>query len=200
MPIAKSPSLQKEIDNYKKLRSPSLNGCGNLIDTFKENDRLYMVIPQFGKNLEQLKQKCNGRFSLKTSLMLTLQMLERIKYIHDCGLLHGDIKPKNFLIGFGKLKHKLYLIDFELAQPFMSEGKHIKKVAKDHIDGTLRFLSVSANQGWPIARRDELESLLYCSIYFMKGDLPWVNLTHQNFLDAYEQIRKLKQLTEETIC
>lgn len=82
----------------------------------------------------------------------------------------------------------------------MSEGKHIKKVAKDHIDGTLRFLSVSANQGWPIARRDELESLLYCSIYFMKGDLPWVNLTHQNFLDAYEQIRKLKQLTEETIC
>lgn len=112
------------------------------------------MIPQFGHNIEQLKQKCNGRFSLKTSLMLGLQMLERIKYVHECGLLHGDIKPENFLIGLTKLKHKLFLIDFELAHPYMVEGKHIKMVKRDHIDGTLRFLSVAVNQGIPLSRRD----------------------------------------------
>jgi len=56
---------------------------------------------------------CGGRFSLKTTLMIGLQMLERIQFIHDNGFLHGDVKPNNFIMGkTGKLKHKLYMVDF----------------------------------------------------------------------------------------
>lgn len=52
-----------------------------------------MAMPYFSNNLEQYKQKCGGRFSLKTTLMLTLQMLDRVRYVHSLGLVHGDIKP-----------------------------------------------------------------------------------------------------------
>jgi serine/threonine protein kinase len=56
---------------------------------------------------------CGGRLSLKTVIMLGLQILDRIEYIHENGFLHGDIKPSNFMIGkIGKLKHKVYLADF----------------------------------------------------------------------------------------
>lgn len=103
-------------------------------------------------------------------------------------------------MGLGKLKHKVFLIDFELSRKFMENGEHIKPIERDHIDGTLRFISLSANQGLPIVRRDDLESLLYCALYFMKGDLLWTSTGHTMFLEAYDHIRKLKQSDEETIC
>lgn len=112
MPLTNSERLQNEIVNYKALVSASLNGVAHVVDSFKFDGRLYMVLPYFSHNLEEYKQKCNGRFSLKTTLMLTLQMLERIRYVHSLGLVHGDIKPENFLMGLGKLKHKVFLIDF----------------------------------------------------------------------------------------
>ena len=59
--------------------------------------------------------------------MVGLQMLERIEFIHENGFIHGDIKPSNFLMGFsGKLRHKVYLVDFELSQPYLANGKHIE--------------------------------------------------------------------------
>ena len=85
-----------------------------------------MVFEELGLNIEQLRIMCGGRFSLKTTLMVALQMLERIEYLHTNGFLHGDIKPSNFLIGkTGKLKHKLYMVDFELSETFSNNGVHV---------------------------------------------------------------------------
>ena len=44
--------------------------------------------------------------------MIGIQIIDRIEYIHSLGILHGDIKPINFLVGVNKQKHKLYLVDF----------------------------------------------------------------------------------------
>ncbi|MCL4116824.1 UNVERIFIED_CONTAM: hypothetical protein GTU68_014476, partial [Idotea baltica] len=88
-------------------------GFPEIKEGFREDNRLYIVFQELGHNLEHLRKVCGGRFSLKTTLMLGLQMLERIEYLHSCGYLHGDIKPSNFIIGkTGKLKHKVYMVDF----------------------------------------------------------------------------------------
>lgn len=66
-----------------------------------------------GPNVENLRQQCGGRFSLKTTLMIGVQILDRLQYLHENGFLHCDIKPDNFVTGVApKLKHKIFLVDF----------------------------------------------------------------------------------------
>ena len=50
--------------------------------------------------------------------MIGLEMLKLIKFIHERGVLHRDIKPDNFLTGRGHNANKIYMIDFGLAKKY----------------------------------------------------------------------------------
>ena len=69
-----------------------------------------------GPSLENLFQKFNKKFSLKTACMVGIQMIDRIEFIHSRKIIHRDIKPDNFVIGRGKLSHVVYILDFGLAK------------------------------------------------------------------------------------
>ncbi len=53
-----------------------------------------------------------GRFTLKSVLMVGVQMVERVEVVHSKGYVHGDVQPGNFVVGSGKMQHKIYLVDF----------------------------------------------------------------------------------------
>ena len=50
------------------------------------------------------------------------QSLERLKEIHDKGIIHRDMKPENLVIGY-KGKKYIYLIDFGLSKLLTGEKK-----------------------------------------------------------------------------
>jgi len=52
-----------------------------------------MIMDLLGPSLEELFQKCNKKFDLKTVVMIGIQIIERLKYMHKKKFIHRDIKP-----------------------------------------------------------------------------------------------------------
>jgi casein kinase 1 len=71
--------------------------------------------------------------------------------------LHRDVKPDNFVIGYGKKASKIYLIDFGLAKKYVNkDGTHIPYKDNKNLTGTARFASLNTHLGIEQGRRDDL--------------------------------------------
>ena len=60
-----------------------------------------MVIEYLGPSLDDLFKYCGRKLTVKTSLMVGEQMINRIEQMHKSEYIHRDIKPDNFMIGTG---------------------------------------------------------------------------------------------------
>jgi serine/threonine protein kinase len=134
--------------------------------------------------------------------MIGEQMLTRIEYCHSRAILHRDIKPDNFVIGQGSKQHKVYIIDFGLAKKFIGrDSTHIPYKEGKSLTGTARYASVNTHLGFEQSRRDDLESLGYLMLYFLRGSLPWQNMRANNKKEKYQKIMEKKLgTTIESLC
>lgn len=108
-------------------------------------------------------------------------MVRAIEGMHDFGYLHRDIKPSNFAMGLnGEAKDWCFLIDFGLARRFTLPNGDIR-TARDSAGfrGTARYASINSHLSKELARRDDMWSMFYLIIEFMKGSLPWSNIENK---------------------
>ena len=187
----KNPQLKHEysvLEQLNKHDSQPNNIVGS--DTFTGVPKVYyfdrlehkynfMVMEFLGPSLGDLFQLKERNFGMETVLMLTIQILTRIEYIHEKGFLHRDIKPENFVIGLNDKSNLVYLIDYGLSKRYKDKnsGQHIPYRENKQLVGTVRYASINAHLGIEQSRRDDLEGIGYVLVYFYLGRLPWQNKT-----------------------
>ncbi|OAY82356.1 Casein kinase I isoform delta-like [Ananas comosus] len=197
----KHPQLLYESKLYRIL----LGGTGipNVRWFGVEGDYNVLVMDLLGPSLEDLFNFCSRKLSLKTVLMLADQMINRVEFVHSKSFLHRDIKPDNFLMGLGRRANQVYIIDFGLAKKYRdtSTHQHIPYRENKNLTGTARYASVNTHLGIEQSRRDDLESLGYVLMYFLRGSLPWQGLKAGTKKQKYEKISEKKVATSiEALC
>ncbi|KAI4335276.1 hypothetical protein L6164_013938 [Bauhinia variegata] len=197
----KHPQLLYESKLYRILQGGT--GIPNVRWFGVEGDYNVLVMDLLGPSLEDLFNFCSRKLSLKTVLMLADQMINRVEFIHSKSFLHRDIKPDNFLMGLGRRANQVYCIDFGLAKKYRDSTthQHIPYRENKNLTGTARYASMNTHLGIEQSRRDDLESLGYVLMYFLRGSLPWQGLKAGTKKQKYEKISEKKVSTSiEALC
>ena len=165
-----------------------------------------LILERLGSNLGVIMSKLpNKKYSMKSALMIINQSLERLKLIHEKGIIHRDMKPENLCIGYKGKEKNIYLIDFGLSKIINNDKKNqcfLLNIKKEKIViGTVRYISMNAHLGNEQYKKDDLESLAYMMIYFIKGELPWQNLKAKSRKEKYTKIyQKKKHTVNSELC
>ncbi|VDB90032.1 unnamed protein product [Peniophora sp. CBMAI 1063] len=137
-----------------------------------------MVIPLLGPSLHALNE-AQGGLRLMTILGFALDCITILEGIHDRGVIHGDVSPKNILLARplrngsptnGEIggSNKLVIVDFGSSRKLEA----IRPLPTYAPIGT--FIFGSHNDGYYTpSPYDDLESLSYVVMFLLAGSLPW---------------------------
>jgi serine/threonine protein kinase len=190
-----APQLPNEHKMYMALAG--MDGIPNIYGLYDYGKSRILAMDQMGPSLESLFKRCDKQFSLKTVLMIGDQMLRIIEWVHSCGVLHRDIKPQNFLVGRGQFRNKIFLIDFGVSAPYLDPRTHEHQIYTrgNGLVGTAYYVSINTHLGDQQSRRDDLESIAYLLIRFLRGKLPWQVFHDMPPDERNEKIAQLKMQT-----
>lgn len=98
-------NIKNEIEILEKIKhQPYL--C-DLLTTFEKEDQMYLKFNKYYCNLFQYKKPLNQN----EILLISLQVLESLEYLHFKGIIHCDLKPENIMFETSNCK-KIRIIDF----------------------------------------------------------------------------------------
>ena len=107
-----------------------------------------------GQNLNVMaRNRPNGRFELRETIHVGLDVLDALAYAHQQGVIHNDITPRNILIN---QRNEIKLCDFGLSR---LTDLQVRQSSKKTILGTAAYISPERLQGKAVDVRSDLYSL-----------------------------------------
>ena len=217
-------NIKKEIGYTRQLQNKQ--GFPTIYYTCVYDKKNIIVESLLGPSLDKLFKYCGRKFPLKTVCIIGKEMVKRLETMHEKGILHRDLKPNNLTWGnfnssynditninstnsinniYNKLDiDTIFLIDFGLSCSFLEGGnssKHYKIKTNLSFVGTLRYASLNSHKGIRQSRRDDLESMIYILIYFLKGKLPWQDIKAKQKEERHKMISEIKsKVTIGSLC
>lgn len=193
--------LRHEFKVYKELHSKGrIQGFPYIYYFGPSKQGNLLILELLGPSLNFLFDTI-GKFSLKQTIYICDQTLQRLEVLHNHNLIHRDIKPDNFSIGL--TDSQIYCIDFGLTQTFCDRFTHKHKPYAENksLVGTPRYASINVHKGIQYSRRDDLQSLAYTLIYLIKGNLPWQGIDVIDRTEKYNKILENKEsISSDELC
>ena len=101
-------------------------------------------------------------------------------------------------MGIGSHASMVHIIDFGLSKEFRNPDTHLhiplRCGMRCGLIGTLLFALNNSHAGCELGRRDDLESLSYILIYFLRGGLPWEGLADSNLIAQHKLVSSAEDL------
>lgn len=141
-----------------------------------------LIMPFYEISLE--KYNDNRIVSKKENLLNAVKMIDILKFVHECGVIHCDLKPDNFMIK----NNALYLIDFGLSKIYIDDDMKPlpEETGNEFITGTPKFISLHIHIGKSPGRRDDLIAILYIYMFYKNGgNLDWLNIPDTNIENTF---------------
>ena len=193
--------LENEAHIMSYLRGPGLPSVKSYGYSSKHN---ILVMELMGQSLEDIFESfVVKKMSVRCVCNIGYQIIEILEDIHNKNIIHRDIKPDNFVVGLKEKRKYIYILDFGLSKKYRSARtlKHYQIVKSKNLTGTARYASINALNGLTQSRRDDLESVGYVLMYFLRGKLPWQGIPVKNKEERYRKIMEKKMETSaEELC
>eukprot|EP00744_Colponema_vietnamica_P002683 GILI01004178.1.p1 GENE.GILI01004178.1~~GILI01004178.1.p1 ORF type:complete len:462 (+),score=107.20 GILI01004178.1:160-1386(+) len=152
-----------------------------LVECEEQRANLF-VTSALGPSIFELLHFCGNQFSLQTVCRLGLRMVQAVEEIHERDVVHGNLTPRNIVMGKGPTSGEVYFVDFSQGHFYRNPKTHSRNgtvtttnaASQARNNEFLWFCSKYVQERCTPAPRDDLISIIYVLCYLLHGSLPWI--------------------------
>ena len=153
----------REAQSAARLSHPNIV---TIYDADQERGEFFIIMELVeGESLKNILED-QGRFPVRTGLLLTGQVLKALAYAHGKGIVHRDIKPANLL--WTKSDKQVKITDFGLAR-VIEEGRR----THTQMAGTPYYMSPEQILGGEVDHRADQYGVGVTLYEFVTGTVPF---------------------------